>query len=42
MPSDGWRKRVEQVSLGFQLHVRELEARTVEVVVGCVVPVVGR
>ena len=33
MPSDGWRKRVEQLGLGFQLHVREPEAPTLEVVV---------
>ena len=26
MPSDGWREPVEQLSLIFQLHVRELEA----------------
>ena len=35
MPEDGWRMRVEQLSLGFQLHVREPEARTLEVVVRC-------
>ena len=35
VPSDGWRKRVEQLSLGFQLHVRDSEARTLGVVVGC-------
>lgn len=34
MPSDRWRKRIEQLGLGFQLHIREPEARTLEVVVG--------
>ena len=35
MPEDGLRKRIEQVSLGFQPHVREPEARILEVVAGC-------
>ena len=43
MPSDGWRKCVEQLSLGFQPHVHKPEARTLRVVVGCgIVGVVRR
>src|SRR5258706_1672080 len=32
MPSDGWKKRVEQLGLGFQPHAREPEPPTLEVV----------
>jgi len=35
MPPDGDRQRVEQLGLGFQLHVREADIPTLEVVVGC-------
>ena len=35
IPSNGWRKRVEQLSLGFQLYIREPEARTPEIVDEC-------
>jgi hypothetical protein len=34
MPPDGWRKCVEQLGLGFQLHVRESEVPILKVVVG--------
>ena len=37
MPEDGWSKRVEQLSLGFQLYLREPEVPTLGVVVGCAV-----
>jgi len=35
MPPDGYRKRVEQLDLGFQLHVHESDVPTLKVVVGC-------
>ena len=34
MPPDGWRKRVEQLGLRFQLRVRESKVPILEVVVG--------
>ena len=34
MPPDGYRKRVEQLGLGFQLHVREDDVPTLDMVVG--------
>ncbi len=34
MPPDGWRKRVEQLRLRFQLYVRESKVPILEVVVG--------
>ena len=42
MPPDGYRTGVEQLRLGFQLHVREPDVPTLEVVVGCGIAVERR